>query len=299
MVAGDLAVTIDVGDDYFVMTRLMPECRTLIATDHGQPVGLYTGTRFPTTLNSREVKVILGCHTRISAGKAGGGLWSRMNRLLVDHFAEDGFDVALVHVLTGNSAASRLSTVGAWPSGPMRAVVPCVARRDAPTAWRRATADDADEVVAILNETHTGHALFLPYTAATLRARLERAPSVYGWEDVWIGDGAILGVGRHLHRRATTSPADGPVTSVRAVAYDYGFLPCHESALLDLISARGDALANAGATHLGIFTCEPAAAFPVLAGLAASLESYDLLVPNADPDDHAPTRGVYVDATVF
>jgi hypothetical protein len=281
------------------MTRLMPESRTLIATDHGQPVGLYTGTRFPSTLNSREVTVILGCHTRIGAGKAGGGLWSRMNRLLVDHFAEDGFDVALVYVLTGNAAASRLTTVGAWPSGPVRAVVPCVAHRSAPAVARRATTDDADEVSSILNAMHTGHDLFLPYTEATLRARLERAPDVYDWDDIWIGDGAVLGVGRHLHRRVTKSATDGPVESVRAIAYDYGFLAGHESDFIDLISARGDALAAAGATHLGVFTCEPAAAFSVLTELAESLERYDLLVPNAVPDDAASARGVYVDPSVF
>jgi hypothetical protein len=307
MVAGDLEVTIDIGDDYFLSTRLMPESHTLIATDHGRPVGLYTGTRFPSMLNGRRCKVILGCHTRIDAGKAGGGVWSRMNRQLIDHFAND-YDAAMAFVLTGNAAASRLTTAGAWPAGPVRAVIPCTAfsadDRRASSA-RSATPEDASRIAEVLNETHMGRELFLPYTAASISERLERAPDLYGWTDVWIAADddeavAVVGVGTHFHHRVTKSPADER-RSTRAIVYDYGFRGGHrgEALFLALLGARARALAAEGASHLSAFTSERAPLYPVLAGLAESLEQYDLLVPPVPPDDDADGRGVYVDPTVF
>ena len=304
MVAGDLQVTIDIGDDYFVSTRLMPESRTLVATDQGRPIGLYTGTRFPSMLNGRECTVILGCHTRIGAGKAGGGVWSRMNRQLIDAFS-DGYDAAMAFVLTGNAAASRLTTAGAWPAGPVRTVIPCdafghdAAGGRAPVG-RPATRDDAEEIAEVLNETHAGRELFLPYTASTLAARVERAPELYGWHHVWVADGAVVGIGEHFHRRVTTSPT-GARRSVRAIVFDYGYRAddAGEEAFLRLLGARSRAVAADGATDLSIFTSEPAPAYPVLSRLAESLEQYDLLVPPVAPDADAERRGVYVDQAVF
>ena len=303
MVAGDLQVTIDIGDDYFVATRLMPESRTLIATDHGRPIGLYTGTRFAAMLNGRACKVILGCHTRIDAAKAGGGVWSRMNRQLIDHFAND-FDAAMAFVLTGNAAASRLTTAGAWPAGPVRAVIPCasLAEKDGTDLEvRRATPADAARIAEILNATHEGRELFLPYTAESLTTRLERASDLYGWDGVWIAGDAVVGIGEHVHRRVTTSPR-GEERSTRAIVYDYGFRVGDdggEAAFLTLLASRSRALAARGVSHLSVFTSEPAPAYPLLAGLAESLEQYDLLVPPVPPDDAADRRGVYVDPAVF
>jgi len=301
MVAGDLQVTIDIGDDYFASTRLMPESRTLIATDHGRAIGLYTGTRFPSMLNGRECTVILGCHTRIDAGKAGGGVWSRMNRQLVDHFS-DHYDAAMAFVLTGNTAASRLTTAGAWPAGPVRTVIACGALDvDAGSPCRPATPDDAEEIADILNETHGGRELFRPYTAESLAGRLERAPDIYGWGSVWITDGAVVGVGERFHHRVTKSPTEER-HSTRAIVYDYGYrvgTPGSEAAFLALLGARARAVAAVGATHLSIFTTEPAPAYATLARLADSLEQYDLLVPPVPPDTDAETRGVYVDQAIF
>jgi hypothetical protein len=313
MVAGDLHVTIDLGDDYFVSTRLMPERRTLIATDHGRAVGLYTGTRFPAMLNGRDCTVILGCHTRIDAGKAGGGVWSRMNRVLVDHFSDgDGFDAAMAFVLTGNAAASRLTTAGAWPAGPVRAVIPCDAfvgggdgggDQALRSSARRATLADAAEIVEILNEAHAGRELFRPHTTASLTARLERAPDLYGWSHLWVDQaGAVIGVGGHRNVRVTTSPEGGESRSVRAIVYDYGYRLGDESsvsAFLALLAAAARAAAADGATHLSIFTSEPAPQYGLLTELAESLEHYDLLVPPVPPDADAERRGVYVDQTVF
>jgi hypothetical protein len=303
MVAGDLHVSIDIGDDYFLSTRLMPESHTLIATDHGRPIGLYTGTRFPSMLNGRACKVILGCHTRIDAGKAGGGVWSRMNRQLIDHFEND-YDAAMAFVLTGNTAASRLTTSGAWPAGPVRAVIPCrafAADDPRPSSARPATPDDAARIADVLNETHTGRELFLPYTAASITERVERAPDLYGWGDVWIAaDDAVVGIGTHFHHRVTTSPTDER-HSTRAIVYDYGFRGGErgEAEFLALLGARARAVAAEGATHLSVFTCEPAPAYPLLADVAETLELYDLLVPPVPPDADADRRGVYVDPAVF
>lgn len=295
MQAGDLRVTIDPGDDYFVMTRLMEHSRTLVALEHGQPIGLYTGTLYEATVQGNDVVIALGCHTRIADGKAGGGVWSNMNTRMIDGF--DGrFNVALAFVLSGNTAASRLTSAGAWPAVPVRAVIPC--DPEAPAAGRAATPGDASTIAEILNATHGGHDLYRRLTAADVARRLERAPDLYGWSDVWLLDGAVVGIGRTSHKRTTETPA-GTEFSVRALVYDYGALPGAEDALAALLAARGADAARRGATHLSVFTCEAARLYTPLVAAAAITETYDLLVPNVEPDDEAPTRGVFVDQIHF
>ncbi len=295
MQAGDLTVTIDPGDDYFVMTRLMEHARTLVALEHGKPIGLYTGTLFQATLRGDDVVAALGCHTRIADGKAGGGLWSIMNTRMIDGF-DGNFDVPLAFVLSGNTAASRLTTAGAWPAIPVRAAIPC--RPEAAAVGRAATPDDAGTMAEILNATHGGHDLYRNLTAEDVARRLERAPDLYGWGDVWLHDGAVVGIGRTFHKRLTESPA-GTERSVRALVYDYGALPGSEDALTALLAARGADAAGRGATHLSVFTCEAARLYTTLVDAAAITETYDLFAPGVEADDDAATRGIFVDQIHF
>ena len=65
-------------------------------------------------------------------------------------------------------------------------------------------------VAARLNAFHGGEEMFVPYTEASLAARLARAPDLYGWERVWLAEGAVIGVwpaGRHLPGTAATAMA--------------------------------------------------------------------------------------------
>lgn len=295
IVAGALRVTIDPGDDYFATTRLMEESNTLVATEHDAVIGVYCGTLYAGRLNGEDVTITLGCHSRLAEGKAGGGVWSRMNNTLLDRFA-GRFDVPLAFVLVGNAAASRLTSAGAWPAHPVRAVIPCDAA--AASHGRAATIADADVIVEILNATYVGQDLFRPYTVSSLTARLERAPDLYSWDDVWIADGAVVGIGRVLQGRITEGE-DGRRDTTRALVFDHGFLPGAEDRYRDLLAARGAAAAHAGASHLSVFTTEPSRTHPILLGLADSAEDYDVLVPGKEPADDAVTRGLYVDQIHF
>ena len=295
MQAGDLRVTIDPGEDYFALTRLMEESQTLVATDPDGVIGVYCATRYAGRLNGADVSILLGCHSRMAAGKAGGGVWSNMNRTLIDRF-EGRFDVPLAFVLVGNVAASRLTSAGAWPAHPVRAVVRCTA--DAPSFGRPATPDDNDEVVAVLNATHHQQDLFRPYTAVSLAARLERAPDLYGWDDLWLGDGAVVGVGRTLQGRITEGP-DGRTESIRALVLDHGFLPGRDDAYRALLAACGGDAARRGASRLSVFTTEPARTYPALRAVADAMEAYDVLIPGQTPEDDAADRGLYVDQVHF
>lgn len=133
---------------------------------------------------------------------------------------------------------------------------------------------------------------------SSLTARLERAPDLYSWDDVWIADGAVVGIGRVLQGRITEGE-DGRRDTTRALVFDHGFLPGAEDRYRDLLAARGAAAAHAGASHLSVFTTEPSRTHPILLGLADSAEDYDVLVPGKEPADDAVTRGLYVDQIHF
>ncbi len=67
-----------------------------------------------------------------------------------------------------------------------------------PMAGAPASAADAAEIAARLNAFHGAEELFVPYTAESFATRVERAPDLYGWDKVWLTDGATR---RRLARR--------------------------------------------------------------------------------------------------
>ena len=279
----------------------MEESHTLVATEDGHVIGVYCGTLYAGRLHGRDVTVTLGCHSRIADGQSGGGVWATLTRTLLERVG-GRFDVPLAFVLAGNAAASRLTTAGAWPAHPVRAVVACASdgAPAPPPSARAATPSDAGALVEALNATFAGQDLFRPYTVESLTARLERAPDLYGWEDIWLTDeGAVVGVGRAFQRRTTTD-SSGTRTERRALVFDYAVPPDGVDAFWALLAARGAQVARStGATHLSVFTSPGARAHDAVVAWAAEVEVYDVLIPGQTPADDASSRGIYVDQVHF
>src|SRR5258706_14511263 len=116
-----------------------------------------------------------------------------------------------------------------WPQTVQRVELDCAALAGPPVG-RAATPADAGEIVRRLNAFHDAEELFVPYTQASIAARAERAPDLYGWDKLWMTDGAVVGVWPAGTALKTISETNGVRTvTVPAVALDYAFAPGAEA----------------------------------------------------------------------
>lgn len=149
-----------------------------------------------------------------------------------------------------------------------------------------------------LNAYHEGEELYRPYTVESFTARLARAPDLYGWDNVLVGDGAVLGVW-HAGQRRTRREGENETLSVRSLVLDYGFLPATRSEFERLLVTAAGAARERGHTHLNVFTSDPSRGSGVLRALSDGIETYELLTPELAEPARATERGVYVDQVYF
>jgi hypothetical protein len=202
-------------------------------------------------------------------------------------------------IAAGNEAAIRsmpggVGGEGFWPVGAARLIIDTATVAASPNG-RPAQESDVARLVELFNFTHRNEELFVPYTEETLAMRMHRAPDLYSWRNVLIGDRAALGVwpaGLGVRR-----DADGVETNdVRALVLDYG---CEsEDALVELIGAAAGGLRSQGTTELSIFCSGPSPLFPALSRLSKRIEPY-LVRCAVAPGHELEQRGVYVDQLYF
>lgn len=294
-------VTIDPGDDYFAYLRLMQRSDPLVVLHQGRVVAVHTGTLYPVRFQGRELRLGQILHSRVLPEYAGSGLWSVMNRAVIDRYAPPTAEGACAYYAVGNDSTRRLGGAQAtWKCRPQRASLPCPlpGRPGTDIQGRRAGPEDVEQIVAVLNTCHEGEELYLPYSPESFGARVGRAPDVYGWDSVLIGEGAVLGVWHAGQRRAVTRSGETRV-SVRSIVVDYGFVPGAEPEFERLLAAAADDAARLGATHLAVFTSEPSPTWPLLAGLADEIDPYEIATPYWQEPEDIAEHGLYVDPVYF
>jgi len=184
-----------------------------------------------------------------------------------------------------------------WSLGGFRAQL-CCAALAGPPAGRPATPNDAERIVALLNETHGRSEVFVPYTTERLTERLSRAPASYGWQALQLGEHAVLGVWPAMERIVVDGPA-GRRESVRGLALDWGFEgPRGLEELEALLRSACADVAAAGASHLSVFGSDPTPGASRVQALAESVAPFCFMCMIAEPAG-AAERGIYVDPIYF
>ena len=209
-------------------------------------------------------------HTRVLPEHQKKGLWGAVSRILGEKYqlgsvASQGF------VSVNNAAMQRgfANTPNKWPLRALRCQLPCE-KLAAPPTGRPAKPEDAARIVELLNGCHGEEELYLPYTLETLAARLARAPQEYSWEQVWLTDGAVVGVWPAGESIQVIVERDGQrAVSRRGLALDYGFEDGAEEQLERLLRAWCGRLSERGFDTLSVFTSERSVGLRVAAGTGA------------------------------
>lgn len=289
-------VVIDRGDDFLAPFRLAEDTTVVVAEVDGRAVGMYSAALHPAPIGGIQRQMLALHQCRLLPDHQKSGLFSGMASLLMGSY-RDRYQVAHTYIHPDNAAARRLTVVDPWSVRVLRAVLPCGELAGTPSG-RAATPDDAAIIADILNAFHGAQEMYQPFSADSFAARVERAPDLYGWGDVQLAEGAVVGTWAAGERRWVRSPA-GETESARSWAIDYGCLPGAEAELEGLLRDRCRVAAESGMTHLAVFTSEASSSRSVLEPLAAAFEPYEFRTAFLPEPAEAAVHGVHVDPIYF
>lgn len=298
---GERAIAIDRGDDYFAASRLMGDVVVLLAEVDGQPAAALCAAFHRAMIGGVERKMAYIHHARVLPEFQRQGVGRAISARLREIINERGADSDYWYISVGNtkSQAFARAATNRWRVQPRWATLHSQTLAG-PVHGRPATPADAATVVSILNACHAGEEMFMPYTVDSLTARLGRAPEMYSWLNLRLGEGAVVGTwleGDWINVRV--SGPDGPEAVSRGAAVlDYGCVAGAEGELAVLFRGWCGELAARG-FELTIFTCPGTHAWPVISSLTDDIAAFDFWTPALPEPEGAAGRGLYVDHVYF
>jgi hypothetical protein len=299
IVVGDTRLWFDRGDDYFAGVRLMEDAIVGLAFVDGAPAAVTCGARHTVRIGGVPKSIVTVSHLRVLPEHQRKGLWGAANRVLDKYWPEVAGSNAFIAVDNAGMQHGFRNTPDKWPTTVMAARM-STARRAGPRAGRPATIADTAAIAASLNAFHGAEEMFVPYSEESLAARLARAPDLYGWERLWLTDGAVVGVwpaGRA--RRAVTERGGEQSFSEPGVVLDYAFEPGAEAAFEGLIRAWCGWLDARGMNRLTLLTSPGSPGFDAVSALADDVEAFNHWTPGIPPPPDAAGKGLYIDPIYF
>jgi hypothetical protein len=290
-------MTFDHGDDYFAPSRLMEDCTIYVAEVDGQVAGVYCGAVQPVSIDGEAKRLFLEHHVRIDPTTARGGVFWALCNFGRDTYGRTTDSIAFYVSVDNHPVRKFVEGVPPWSVQPLRALIPCP-QGDQPVVSVEASAADAEAVCERVNACHAGSPPFVRYDPGSLASRLGRDPGQYGWADVRLRGGAVVGVGRQL-LGVTKERAGAVTTTRRALVADHGFTPGGESDYRELLTEWAAIAGGRGATHLAVFTSEPSNTFEVVSDLAEEIEAFDFWAFDLAEPAGLQQHGFYVDPLYF
>jgi hypothetical protein len=299
IVMGETSVHFDRGDDYMAATRLMADCSIGLASVDGVPAAVSCGAEHAVRVGGALKKMVTVSHLRVLPEHQRKGLWGAANRVLNKYW--DHVDGSNAYISVDNLGMQHgfANTPNKWPQVVHRIPLDGAAVAG-PPAGRPTTPGDLDEIVARLNRCHDAEEMFIPYTAESFASRLSRAPDLYGWDQVWLTDRALVGAWAFGDALRAITESDGARTVSRSgVVLDYAFEPGAEDELEALLRAWCGRLAASGFDTLVIYSSPASPGARRLERLGRDTERFFMWTPGIDVPEGAQERGLYVDAVYF
>ncbi len=292
---GATSITYDRGDDFFAFARLMEEAVNFVAEEDGKIAGLNCGAVHPAVVGGKSLQAMLIHHSRVPAEHRKKGLFSPLNAKVFETF-QGRMDAPYAYVAMDNTVANRLDGPGSWSFPALRGLLRCESLAGSEVG-RPAGPADAPRVVEVLNACHEGEEMYMPYSVESFTARVERAPELYSWDQIWLTDQAVVGVWPS-NLRVMREENGQRAETIRATALDYGFLPGADEEFEALVRGWCGWLIPRATTELAVLTSEGSPNYHVVSRLATQMEAYDFRMGAPEPDG-AAQRGLYVDPVYF
>jgi GNAT superfamily N-acetyltransferase len=281
--------TIDRGRDNLAGHRIQPAPVLLVAEMDGEVVGAQTAAVHASRMGGQD-RTLAWIHYPLVPPPHRGKAIGRALQAETQAFCRPLAEACYRLVPAGYDPHDGTRP---WRGQPVWLLLDCH-RVAGPRHGRRATRDDADLIVEILNAAHRHEELYLPLTTDSLIARLERSPADYGWDNLLLGDGAVVGVWRGGWRVQRIHD-DRPFFGFQDNVLDFGFLPGAEGELVRLLRAAcGEEQDEVGERFLGLWSSAGSLSYASVASLTAREFPFTLWADTAEPGPGAG-RGIYLD----
>ncbi len=262
---GNAELAMDRSPDYFASFSLQDDARVMVAEEDGRLIGVCAAAWHRVPLLGRPRALLYIQKGRVRPEFHRRRISSVLIWALMDSWRarRKPFDSAYWLISADNSASLTAVQRGGmrlWPCALHLVDLDTEAGPRTQVDAVRLGPERAEEVVAILNRTHTGKELFAPYTEERLQARLTRTPE-YGWQNWWGIEGkagrllavaGLLDLGRWWGATRRVKASGEETTSSGASVFDFGYAEGGEQRMVELLDHLLGIAASWGRDHLSI-----------------------------------------------
>ena len=248
--------------------------------------------------------VIYRQHSRVHPDHQGGGIMPAMNGFQVESLYRDGqWREVSMFMARGNAKVHRWFSdgasnrdEGAWSAPVVRYALDSAALGTDHVHLPIGVPSDVERVHELLCATHGASVLWPDPSPEWVADRLSRSSADYTWNDLVLGDSAMVGVwdaGWSIVRRGPSGLDQCRVATV----LDWGFEPGHPDAFEEALRAACSRAVRAGIDQLLVFAGPPAPGHDILERLAIDADYYQFYAPDEPAD--SLDRGLYIDPLYF
>ncbi len=266
---GKSRLVVDRSPNFFARRELQEQARVLVAERDGRLAGVMAVAWYQTLVGGEPVQAVYVHHGRVAVEHQRSGVGTALWRALLEPLLPTA-NLVYWYVLPENQVSLNLMlrvSRRQWPISPAWQRFPLEASAPAGAALSPARPAQIGELCDLINRTHAGRDLFMPYTEERLAARLSRS-AAYVWPQLFVREraGRLVAAAGLWDLGATYQSIRideaGRQTAARpAVVLDYGFAEGQEgemAALLDALGrwARSQGLGPSGSTELAEVSAE-------------------------------------------
>jgi hypothetical protein len=301
---GDRTLVFDRSPNFFAHQEMQEHGRVLVAEEEGRLVAVVAGAWHDVMIDGQRRRLLY-----VHQGRTLPEYRRRhvATDLVIRNFLlarEENVERPYWLISPDNStslAFNRQIEVESWPVEGRIDGFDVTARRPPAREVAALAPDDLPRVLELVNATHSGREMFLPYTEESLQRRLQRSPD-YSWQH-WRGyrskKGLVAAAGmwdydRSLRIAVHSKAGDTLHVSAPAYVLDYGYSDGAEEAMVEVLMSLMEIAAQKERNDLWI-------ALPVERRLHAIMEDFphtttlfQILTPGI-PTPAAVDGSVYLD----
>lgn len=300
---GDRILAFERAPNYFAHQELQEHTRVLVAEDDGRLVGVVAGAWHDVLIGGQRRRLLYIHQGRVlpeyRRRHVGTDLVVRQAALA----AEANFDAPYWLISPDNDtslAFNRQVEVESWPVDGRMDAFDVASRRQAAPEVGGVGPDDMPRLVELINRTHTGREMFLPYDVDRLQRRLGLSPA-YGlrhWRGfrsngVLMAAAGVWDFGRSLRVTEREKATGEEHVGLPAYVLDYGHAAGAEEAMVEVFMALMALASESERDRLSIGLPRESRLFGLLEGLPRFTTVLQVLTPGIPAPE---VRGsVYLD----
>ncbi len=286
---GDTILSFERAPNYFAHQEMQEHGRVLVAEEDGRLVGVVAGAWHDVVISGQRHRLLYVHQGRVLPEYRRRHVATNLVVQQIVLAEEANFEAPYWLISPENDtslAFNRRARVESWPVDGRLDAFDIAARREAEREVGSVGPSDLPRVVELVNETHAGREMFLPYTMASLAKRLSLSPT-YGWQH-WRGyrsKGALVAVagawdfGRSLRVTEREKATGSERVALPAYVLDYGYAAGAEEAMVEVFMALMAMVAECQRDRLSIALPMESRLFSLMAGLPHFTTLLQILTP--------------------